>query len=127
MKKYKVVYSAGAFDPFHYGHLKILKKAKDIADFLIVGVSTDELIEKAKGRKSFMPLDHRMKIIKELKCVDMVVAQVDKDKQKIVDKYQVNAIVVGSDWKGKHPKVSCEIIYFDYTDYINSTLIRENL
>ena len=127
MKKYKIVYTTGAFDPFHYGHLNILKKAKEIADVLIVGVSTDELIENAKNRKAFMPLEHRMAILSELKCVDKVIPQMDKDKQRIVDEFEVNAIVVGSDWKGKYPPVTCEIVYFDYTDYISSTIIRENI
>ncbi len=127
MKKYKKVYTTGAFDPFHYGHLNILKKAKELADVLIVGVSTDELIEEAKKRKVFMPLEHRISIIKELKCVDQVIPQYDKNKQRIVNELKIDAIAVGSDWKGKYPKVSCEIIYFDYTDYITSTIIRENV
>jgi len=127
MKKYKIIYTTGAFDPFHYGHLNILKKAKQLADFVIVGVSTDELIEKTKNREVFMPLEHRMAILKELKCVDKVIPQVDKNKQKIVDLYNVDAIIVGSDWKGKYPKVSCELIYIDYTEYISSTIIREGV
>lgn len=127
MKKYRSVYTTGAFDPFHYGHLNIIRKAKEIADYLIVGVSTDELIEKAKKRKSFMPLNHRMEIISELKCVDKVIPQIDKNKQRIVDKYNIDAIVVGSDWKGKYPKISCNIIYIEYTKGISSTFLRHKL
>ena len=125
MKKYNIVYTTGAFDPFHYGHLNILKKSKELAEFVIVGVSSDELIEKAKHRKSFMTLAQRMAIISELKCVDKVIPQLDKNKQEIVDKYHVDAIVVGSDWKGKYPIVSCDIIYIDYTESISSTIIRD--
>ena len=127
MKKYKIVYTTGAFDPFHFGHLNIIRKAKEIGDYLIVGVSTDELIEKAKNRKPFMPLNQRMEIISEMKCVDMVIPQIDKNKQNIVDKYKIDAIVVGSDWKGKYPKTSCEIIYIEYTKEISSTIIRKKL
>ena len=127
MKKYKFVYTTGAFDPFHFGHLNIIRKAKEIGDYLIVGVSTDELIEKAKNRKPFMPLNQRMEIISEMKCVDMVIPQIDKNKQNIVDKYKIDAIVVGSDWKGKYPKTSCEIIYIEYTKEISSTIIRKKL
>ena len=127
MKKYKTIYTTGAFDPFHYGHLNILKKAKELAEFVIVGVSTDELIKSAKKRKVFMPLEHRMAIIEELKCVDKVIPQVDKNKQKIVELYNIDAIVVGSDWKGKYPSVSCEIIFIDYTEYVSSTIIRDGL
>ena len=124
MKKFDIVYTTGAFDPFHFGHLNIIKKASSIANKLIVGVSSDELIVKFKKRKPFMPLKHRIQIINELKCVDEVIVQVDKNKQKVIDKYSINAIVVGSDWKGKYPEVSCELIYFDYTEYISSTKIR---
>ena len=127
MKKYKTVYTTGAFDPFHYGHLNIIKKAKEIGKYLIVGVSTDQLVEKSKNRKVFMPLEHRMQIISELKCVDKVIPQIDKDKQKIVNQLNIEAIVVGSDWKGKYPPVSCDIIYFDYTNYISSTALRKKL
>jgi glycerol-3-phosphate cytidylyltransferase len=127
MKKYKVIYTTGAFDPFHYGHLIILKKAKKLAETLIVGVSTDALIRKDKKRQVFMPLEHRIKIIEELNCVDKVVPQIDKNKQGAVDELKVDAIVVGSDWKGKYPSVTCDIIYFDYTDNISSTMIRQKI
>ena len=126
-KKYQIICTTGAFDPFHYGHLNIIKKSKEIADLLIVGVSTDALVEKEKNRKIFMPLEHRMSIISELKSVDKVIPQIDKNKQKIVDQFHIDAIVVGSDWKGKYPKVSCDVIYLDYTDYITSTKIRNKL
>lgn len=126
-KKYKIVYTTGAFDPFHYGHLNIIKKSKEIGEFLLVGVSTDELIEKQKNRKALMPLEHRMQILSELKSVDKVIPQIDKNKQRIVDEFKIDAIVVGSDWKGKYPPVSCALIYFDYTDYISSTLIRKKI
>ena len=86
-----------------------------------------KLIEKAKNRKPFMSLNQRMEIISEMKCVDMVIPQIDKNKQNIVDKYKIDAIVVGSDWKGKYPKTSCEIIYIEYTKEISSTIIRNKL
>jgi len=124
-RKFKVVYTTGAFDPFHYGHLNILRCAREIAETLIVGVSTDELIRQAKGREPFMTLEQRMAIIGELRCVDRVIPQVDKNKQRIVDELQVEAIVVGSDWRGRYPPVSCELIFFDYTEGISSSLLRD--
>lgn len=123
-RKFKVVYTTGAFDPFHYGHLNILRRAKEIAETLIVGVSTDELIRQAKGREPFMSLEQRMAIIAELRCVDRVIAQSDKNKQGAVDEFKIDAIVVGSDWRGRYPPVSCEMVYFDYTDGISSSLLR---
>jgi len=124
-RKFRVVYTTGAFDPFHFGHLNILRRAKAIAETLIVGVSTDELIRQAKGREPFMNLAQRMAIIAELRCVDRVIPQVDKDKQRIVDTFKVDAIVVGSDWRGRYPPVTCEMVYFDYTEGISSSLLRD--
>lgn len=122
--KFKVVYTTGAFDPFHFGHLNILRRAKEISETLIVGVSTDDLIRQAKRREPFMSLEQRMAIIAELRCVDRVIPQVDKNKQRVVDELHVDAIVVGSDWRGRYPPVSCELIYFDYTEGISSSLLR---
>lgn len=127
LHRYRTVYTTGAFDPFHFGHLNILRRARKIAGTLIVGVSTDELIRQVKGREPFMSLEHRMEIISELRCVDKVVAQVDKNKQRVVDEFGIDAIVVGSDWRGRYPTVTCEVIYFDYTDGISSSMIREGL
>ena len=122
--KFKVVYTTGAFDPFHHGHLNILQQAREIAEFLLVGVSSDELIRQAKGREPFIPLEHRMAIIAELRCVDKVIPQTDKNKQRVVDAYGVEAIVVGSDWRGRYPPVTCEMVYIDYTQGISSSFIR---
>ena len=123
-RKFKVVYTTGAFDPFHFGHLNILRRAKEIAETLIVGVSTDELIRQAKGRQPFMTLEQRISIIAELRCVDRVIPQLDKNKQRVVDEFKIDAIVVGSDWRGRYPPVSCELVYFDYTAGISSSLLR---
>lgn len=123
-RKYGVVYTTGAFDPFHFGHLNILRRARAMAGTLIVGVSTDELIRQAKGREPFMALEQRMAIIAELRCVDRVIPQIDKNKQRIVDELKIDAIVVGSDWRGRYPPVSCELVYFDYTEGVSSSLLR---
>ena len=125
--RFGLVYTTGAFDPFHFGHLNILRHAKAIAEHLVVGVSTDALIEQAKGRRAYMTLEQRMAILRELRCVDEVIPQTDKDKQRVVDALGVDAIVVGSDWRGRYPLVSCELIYVDYTRDISSTLLRDNL
>jgi glycerol-3-phosphate cytidylyltransferase len=126
-KKYDIVYTTGAFDPFHYGHLNIIKKSKKIAKTLIVGVSTDKLIRKSKGNDPLLPFKKRIAIIESLRYVDKAIPQVDKNKQKIVNKYNIEAITVGSDWKGRYPKVSCKIIYFPYTNEISSTIIKKKL
>ncbi len=126
-KKYGRVYTSGCFDIFHQGHLNILKKTKELCDYLIVGVSTDELIIKAKGRPPVIPFEERISILEANKYVDEVIPQIDKDKQKVVDTYNIDAISVGSDWKGKYPPVTCDMIYFDYTPNVSSTLLKQKL
>lgn len=126
-KKYSRMYTSGSFDIFHYGHLNILKKTKALCDHLVVGVSTDELITKAKGRPPIIPFHERIAVIEALDCVDEVIPQLDKNKQKIVDEYFIDAISVGDDWKGTYPAVTCEMEYFKYTPNVSSTLLKEKL
>ncbi|QCX02277.1 glycerol-3-phosphate cytidylyltransferase [Aggregatimonas sangjinii] len=121
------MYTSGCFDIFHYGHLNILVKSKELCNYLIVGVSTDELIEKEKGKRPIIPFEERVKVVQSIGLVDEVIAQTDKNKQRIVDEYRIDAISVGSDWKGKYPKVSCAMEYFDYTKNVSSTILREAL
>jgi len=126
-KKYNKMFTSGCFDIFHQGHLNILKSTKALCDYLVVGVSTDELILKSKGRLPLIPFEERVSILEANKYVDEVIPQVDKNKQLIVDLYNIDAISVGSDWLGKYPKVTCEMEYFDYTPNVSSTLLKQKL
>ena len=125
--KYNRMYTSGCFDIFHYGHLNILIKSKELCDYLIVGVSTDELIEKEKGTRPVIPFQERIKVVQSIGIVDEVIAQKDKDKQKIVDTYKIDAISVGDDWRGRYPKVSCAMEYFPYTENVSSTILKDAL
>jgi glycerol-3-phosphate cytidylyltransferase len=126
-KKYNRIYTSGCFDIFHYGHLNILTKSKELCDYLIVGVSTDELILKEKGREPVIPFAERIKVVQAIGLVDEVIPQEDKNKQKIVDQYKIDAISVGDDWKGRYPKVSCAMEYFAYTPNVSSTILKDAL
>ncbi|MBV1911531.1 MAG: adenylyltransferase/cytidyltransferase family protein [Kangiellaceae bacterium] len=126
-KKFVRMYTSGCFDIFHQGHLNILKKTKELCDYLIVGVSTDEVIIKSKGRPPLIPFEERISILEANKYVDEVIPQINKDKQAIVDQYSINAISVGSDWRGKYPEVTCEMVYFDYTPNVSSTVLKQSL
>lgn len=126
-KKYRRMYTSGCFDIFHQGHLNILKKTKALCDYLVVGVSTDELIIKSKGRPPLIPFEERISILEANRYVDEVIPQIDKNKQKVVDEYQIDAISVGSDWKGKYPPVTCDMVYFDYTPNVSSTVLKQKL
>ncbi len=126
-KKKRVVLTYGTFDMFHIGHLNILKRAKELGDYLIVGVSTDEF-NAIKGKKAFMPYEHRKKIVESIRYVDKVIPEKDWE-QKVEDikKYSVDIFVMGDDWKGKfdYLKDYCEVIYLPRTPGISSTTLRE--
>ena len=136
MKKYKIGYTTGVFDLFHIGHLNILKKAKEQCEFLIVGVTTDELCKKRKNKVPIICEKERIEIVRAIKYVDKVVEQVDMDKLAMIKRYGVDVVFVGSDWKGtpswkqyekEFAKEDCEVIYLDYTDGISSKILRKRL
>lgn len=136
MKKYKIGYTTGVYDMFHIGHLNILKRAKEQCEYLIVGVTTDELCFSRKNKYPIICEKERMAIVNELKCVDEVVSQYDMDKVLAVKKYHADAVFVGSDWKGteswnKYEKelaeIGCSVVYLDHTDGISSTILRGRL
>mgnify|MGYP001034322627 CR=1 FL=1 len=135
MKKYKVGYTAGVFDMFHIGHLNILKRAKEQCEFLIVGVTTDELVS-YKNKQAIIPHEERMAIVESIKYVDKVVPQENMDKMQAWEKYKFDVMFVGSDWKGtdkwneferQFGEVGVDIVYFPYTQGTSSTQLREVL
>ena len=96
MKK-KVLITYGTFDMFHVGHLKLLQRLSKLTDKLIVAVSSDEFNE-LKGKKVLIPYEQRAEIVKNIKCVDMVITENNLD-QKIIDikKYDVDIFAIGDD------------------------------
>jgi glycerol-3-phosphate cytidylyltransferase len=129
-------YTTGVYDMFHIGHLNILKRAKEQCDFLIVGVSTDELVLKEKNKQTIIPFKERCEIVEAIKYVDKVVPQEDKNKFAAWEKYGFNKMFVGSDWKDtpqwqefekQFAPVGVEIVYLNHTDGISSTILRERL
>ncbi|MDU6535395.1 MAG: adenylyltransferase/cytidyltransferase family protein [Intestinibacter bartlettii] len=136
MKKYKVGYTTGVFDLFHIGHLNILKRAKEMCDYLIVGVSTDELVENYKNKTPIIPYEERIEIVSAIKYVDEVVPQIDRDKFGAWKRLKFNVMFVGDDWKGsklfnevenKFKMVGVDIVYFPYTKGTSSTVLREKV
>ncbi len=129
-------YTTGVFDMFHIGHLNILRRAKERCDYLIVGVSTDELCLSYKHKKPIIPFDERKAIIEAIRYVDEVVIQTDRDKFQAWQQYHFNRLFVGTDWKDtpffvqlekQFKEVGVEIVYLPYTKETNSTLLREKL
>ena len=129
-------YTTGVYDMFHIGHLNILKRAKEQCDYLIVGVTTDELCFSRKNKYPIINQDDRFEIVASIKYVDKAVFQEDMDKCKAVKEYNVNKVFVGNDWKGtsswkeyekEFAQLGCEVVYLDHTDGISSTILRNKL
>ena len=123
-------YTTGVYDMFHIGHLNVIRKAKEQCDYLIVGISTDELVEKEKHKMPVIPYEERVAIVSALKYVDQVVPQSDIDKVAAWKRYHFNKLFVGSDWEGtprwkvyeeEFRPLGVSVIYLPYTDGISST------
>jgi glycerol-3-phosphate cytidylyltransferase len=135
-KQYKIGYTAGVFDLFHVGHLNILKRAKEQCEYLVVGVSTDELVMEYKNQLPIIPYHERMEIVEGIKYVDRVVPQVNRDKFSAWEALQFDVMFVGDDWKGsplfsevekKFKLVGVEIVYFPYTQGVSSTIVKQKI
>lgn len=125
----KRIITYGTFDLLHYGHINLLKRAKEQGDYLIVALSTDEFNE-LKGKKTFMKYNDRKTIVEAIRYVDLVIPE-ENWEQKISDvqKYHVDTFVIGDDWKGEFDflKDYCEVKYLERTPEISTTAIKAKL
>lgn len=123
------VITYGTFDLLHYGHINILKRAKEQGDYLIVALSTNEFNE-MKGKKCYFSYEERKKLVESVRYVDLVIPE-NNWEQKIEDvkEYRVDIFVMGDDWKGKFDflKEHCEVVYLERTPEISSTDIKNKL
>lgn len=129
-------YTTGVYDMFHIGHLNLLRRAKEQCDYLIVGVSTDELVQHDKHKTPIIPFNDRCAIVEAIRYVDKVVPQVDKNKLAAWNREHFDKMFVGSDWKGtetwnkfeeEFSSLNVDIVYLEHTDGISSSLLREKL
>lgn len=136
MSKKIIGYTTGVFDMFHIGHLHLLKKAKNRCDYLIVGVSTDELVQSYKNKMPIIPFEHRLEIVSSLKFVDEVIAVTHRDKLQSFFDVGYDVLFVGDDWKGSDifnslekslKKHNAKVEYFPYTKEVSSTKFRDIL
>ena len=135
-KKYKRGYTTGVFDMFHIGHLNILQRAKAQCEFLVVGVTTDELCYARKQKYPIIPQENRVAIVEAIRYVDAVILQENMDKVSAAKEVGCDVIFVGSDWKGTASwneyekalaEIGCDVVYLDHTDGISSSILRERL
>ncbi len=129
-------YTTGVFDMFNVGPLRILQQAKAQCDFLIVGVSTDELVSSYKNKTPIIPFADRRAIIESSRYVDKVVAQEHRDKVRAWEEIGFTRMFVGDDWKGKPvfqeaeatlKTHGVEVVYFPYTQHVSSTRLTQVL
>jgi glycerol-3-phosphate cytidylyltransferase len=132
----RIGYTTGVYDMFHVGHLNILRRAREQCDYLIVGVTTDELSQSRKGKLPIVPFLERMEIVQNVRYVDEVVPQAHMDKLEAWNNLRFDVMFVGDDWRGSPAWTSLEeefgalgveIAYFPYTEHTSSTLLRQRV
>lgn len=135
-KHYKIGYTTGVYDMFHIGHLNILRRAKELCDYLIVGVTTDDLCYKRKHKYPIISETERLEIIKSIRYVDQAIFQTNMDKVAAAKKIGADVIFVGSDWENtpswlsyekELKKIGCDVVYLEHTDGISSSILRAKL
>ena len=126
----KRVITYGTFDLLHFGHINLLRRAKEQGDYLIVALSTDEFNRNEKGKKSYFTYEQRKSLLESVRYVDLVIPE-DHWDQKISDvkEYGVDTFVMGDDWEGKFDflKDYCEVVYLSRTPDISTTRIKQEL
>lgn len=127
----KRILTYGTFDLLHYGHINLLKRAKALGDYLIVGLSTDEF-NNLKGKKAFHDYSTRKIMLEAVRYVDLVIPEETwTQKKKDIELYKVDVCVMGKDWenseKFSHLKDCCELIFLERTEGISTTKIKEAL
>lgn len=123
------VITYGTYDLLHWGHVRLLKRAKALGDYLIVALSTDEINE-FKGKKAYHNYEERKMMLEALRYVDLVIPEADwEQKRDDIVKYQVDVFAIGDDWEGKfdYLKEHCEVVYLPRTEGVSTTKIKEDL
>ena len=126
----KKVITYGTFDLLHYGHINLLKRAKEQGDYLIVALSEDEFNEKCKYKKCYFSYNERKQLLEAIRYVDLVIPEISWS-QKIEDVklYHIDVLVMGSDWEGHFDFMNeyCKVVYFPRTVEISTTQIKNDL
>ena len=125
----KRVITYGTFDLLHYGHINLLRRAKELGDYLIVGLSTDEF-NGMKGKTCFFSYEQRKQLLEAIRYVDLVIPEETwEQKSSDVREFRVDTFVMGEDWAGKFDflKEQCEVVYLPRTPEISTTQIKKQL
>ena len=127
----KKIITYGTFDLLHYGHINLLRRAKQLGDYLIVAVSTDEFNSKEKNKKCYFTYEQRKELLEAIRYVDLVIPEESwEQKVKDIHKYEVDIFVIGDDWAGKFDYLQdegAEVVYLSRTPEISTTQIKTDL
>lgn len=127
----KRILTYGTFDLLHYGHLEILRRAKEMGDYLVVAVSTDEF-NAIKNKKAYHSFETRKKMLEAIRYVDLVIPEKTWDqKRNDVLEYKIDTVVMGSDWENNENfeclRDICDVVYLPRTEGISTTKIKNDL
>ena len=126
----KRVITYGTFDLLHYGHINLLRRAKELGDYLIVALSTDEFNSVEKNKICYFSYEQRKSLLEAIRYVDLVIPEENwEQKRQDVKEYHIDTFVMGDDWKGKFDflKDSCELVYLPRTPEISSKQFKKDL
>lgn len=124
------VITYGTFDLLHYGHVNLLRRAKEYGDYLIVAISTDEFNWNAKKKKCYFSYEQRKHLVEAIRYVDLVIPEESwEQKAHDIKEYHIDTFVIGDDWEGKFDflKKDCEMVYLPRTPEISTTQIKKEL
>ncbi len=125
----KRVLTYGTYDLLHYGHINLLKRAKELGDYLIVALSTDEFNLAEKGKKAYFSYEQRKGMLEAIRYVDLVIPEESWEQKKTdIEKYHVDVFVIGDDWTGKFDflQSQCSVVYLPRTPEISTTQIKND-
>lgn len=131
--KYKVGFTAGVFDMFHIGHLNLIQRSKELCNKLIVGVNSDDLVLRYKGKRAIINEQHRLRIVAAIRFVDEAYIMDSLDKLEAWERFEFDVVFIGDDWKGTKRwnrtesdlrKVGVDVVYLPYTKNISSSDLR---
>lgn len=125
------VITYGTFDLLHYGHINLLRRAKQYGDYLIVALSTDDFNWNQKRKKCYFSFDKRKALLEAIRYVDLVIPEESWD-QKVTDvrEYHIDTFVMGDDWKGEFDFLQDEgvdVVYLPRTPEVSTTQIKRDL
>lgn len=127
----KRVITYGTFDLLHYGHINLLRRAKELGDYLIVGLSTDKFNQESKQKNCYFDYEKRAKLLEAIRYVDLVIPEESwEQKRNDMHEYHVDVFVIGDDWEGEFDflkEEGVEVVYLSRTPEVSTTQIKEDL